>query len=578
MSEENAKGRKVLCAIMMDEMAIKKHIEYDGKKFCGHVNVGADSGIEPDANKLASEALVLMVTALNGQWKVPIAYFLVHGLTGSERANLIRLCLSKLHDVGVQVVSLTCDGPSVHWTMLKALGADLSVTGMRSSFPHPSTDAPVQVLLDCVHMIKLVRNSFAALGSLKDVDGERIEWRFIEELEKLQSEEGLRAGNKLRKAHLQFRKMKMKVSLAVQLLSASVASAIEFCDKDLGLPQFKGSEATVRFIRLFDRLFDWCNSRSPFGRGYKAALRPSNEAYWKAFLSEAAAYIKGLTDVKGVPLHETRKKTPFIGFLLAMQSIRNVFEECVSGGDLKYLLTYKMSQDHLELFFCAVRSGLGANNNPTARQFEGVYKKLLIRHEIKHLNGNCFSQDGTVTLFTDSKLRKAGMFVEVANGNSNGQLPLCDAYVSVLYPFVSFLGTEVDASDVSLCKQLGQEPTQIDHDYADMPPYVPCISQYKEASISYIAGYVIRMVKKKTPCEQCQDALVDAEKRQGGNMSLVARKDNGGLLYPAQDFIDVCLEAERVFLQVQHQALTMQPNLQHRIASTVLENISSKKS
>ena len=48
----------------------------------------------------------------------------------------------------------------------------------------------------------------------------------------------------------------MKVNLAAQVFSSSVADAIEFCEQNLQLPQFKGSSATVKFIRIFDRLFD----------------------------------------------------------------------------------------------------------------------------------------------------------------------------------------------------------------------------------------------------------------------------------------------------------------------------------
>jgi hypothetical protein len=43
-------------------------------------------------------------------------------------------------------------------------------------------------------------------------------WDFIEKLHEVQEQAGLRAGNKLRKAHIEFRKMKMKVSLAAQTL------------------------------------------------------------------------------------------------------------------------------------------------------------------------------------------------------------------------------------------------------------------------------------------------------------------------------------------------------------------------
>ena len=48
----------------------------------------------------------------------------------------------------------------------------------------------------------------------------------------------------------------------------------------------------------------------------------------------------------------------------------------------KACLTYKLSQDHLELFFSAVRAA-GGFNNPTAQQFMAAYKRLLLRSTIK---------------------------------------------------------------------------------------------------------------------------------------------------------------------------------------------------
>ena len=64
----------------------------------------------------------------------------------------------------------------------------------------------------------------------------------------------------------------MKVNLTAQTMSSSVADAIEFCDT-LRMPQFKGSEATGIFIRIFDVLFDVLNSGNPFGKGYKSPMR-----------------------------------------------------------------------------------------------------------------------------------------------------------------------------------------------------------------------------------------------------------------------------------------------------------------
>ena len=88
-------------------------------------------------------------------------------------------------------------------------------------------------------------------------------------------------------------------------------------------------------------------------------------------------------------MHNTPCKTPFIGFLLGIKSAQHLYKTLVDleALNLKYLLTYKMSQDHLELFFCAIRSSLECNNSPTDREFSTLYRKLLVRHEIKGIGG-----------------------------------------------------------------------------------------------------------------------------------------------------------------------------------------------
>ena len=67
---------------------------------------------------------------------------------------------------------------------------------------------------------------------------------------------------------------------------------------------------------------------------------------------------------------ETKHKAVFLGFLVGIRSIRQMFHDLVESkpAPLNFLLAYKMSQDHLELFFCAVRASGGFNNNPTTKQ------------------------------------------------------------------------------------------------------------------------------------------------------------------------------------------------------------------
>ena len=173
VKEAKEKGQELVCGLMLDEMAIKKHIQWDGKKFHGYVDIGTEC--DDDTNPVATEALVFMVVPLNSNWKLPVGYFLIKGMSGRDRANLVQQCLEKLADIGVWIESLTCDGPSCHVTMLETLGASMKLPDLVPSFPHPlKPDHRVSVFLDICHMLKLMRNTLASNGILKDGDGNHI--------------------------------------------------------------------------------------------------------------------------------------------------------------------------------------------------------------------------------------------------------------------------------------------------------------------------------------------------------------------------------------------------------------------
>jgi len=46
-----------------------------------------------------------------------------------------------------------------------------------------------------------------------------------------------------------------------------------------------------------------------------------------------------------------------------------------SNHQYKYLLTYKCSQDHLEILFSKIRQRLGNNNNPNVVELKTSLKK-----------------------------------------------------------------------------------------------------------------------------------------------------------------------------------------------------------
>ena len=137
-------GQEVVCALMLDEISICKLVQWDGKagKYRGFVYYGTD----------VDDIAVFMAVSLNSNWKVPCRYFLVNGLTGDEKANLTKHCLIKLHEVGVKVVSFTCDRPTTHQVMLKSLGAKLSDDNLQAYFPHPcENNQRIYIFLHACH-------------------------------------------------------------------------------------------------------------------------------------------------------------------------------------------------------------------------------------------------------------------------------------------------------------------------------------------------------------------------------------------------------------------------------------------
>ncbi len=80
-----------------------------------------------------------------------------------------------------------------------------------------------------------------------DSGNNKIQWRYIVDLYEYQKKQGLTLANKLIKKHVMYVKNQMKVKLAVQVLSQSVANALlTMCE----------------YLKLFDSLYDIMNSRT----------------------------------------------------------------------------------------------------------------------------------------------------------------------------------------------------------------------------------------------------------------------------------------------------------------------------
>lgn len=326
--------------------------------------------------------------------------------------------------------------------------------------------------------------------------GKGIFWDNIVSLQKLQEDEDLLCATKLKKKHIMYHKSRMNVKLAAQTLSESVSAALTFCQECVPGP-FKHPDKTALFCQTFNDAFDILNVRSKFGKSKKCNMALSSETFdiLKFHADRIIVYIRDLQDCTNVCVLDSPRKTGFLGFIVCLTNLFELFSVLKEKG-ISYLLTYKLNQDHLEIFFSALRSKGGFNDNPDARQFQSSYKKLLVRHEIQASeNGNCAINDVQMLFVSSVKTSKLtdGLFTEVNNAES------------------------IDV---------------FDHDYLST---LWSLTTYVEEVVKYVSGFVVKKILPKM-CEICSTFLVTTST----DSILIKLKNKGKLIFLSHDVIKTC--------------------------------------
>ncbi|CAH2088904.1 unnamed protein product [Euphydryas editha] len=436
---------------------------------------------------------------------------------------------------------------------MKLLGCKIDTKHeLKTAFKHPVDKYDMAVFLDPVHMFKLVRNHWESKKVILDSNNNKIDWNLLCQLNKLQEDEGLHFANKITRRHIMFRNNIMKVKLASQVLSTSVATALKFCRENAKLTTFKNSEPTEHFVRNMNNLFDVFNSRNMKQFDYKQPLYSRNKDFIFTFLNLMKTYIRELKikqatkrkiDKEGKkvqvilqsfkPILECSCKTGFLGILIGIESLQSLYISLVEEDNmLVFIPSYKYCQDHLELLFGMMRMHGGHNNNPNAKQFKGIYRKVLCNLEIKASdNGNCIPLESIGVLNCSSSIK-------VINGSAQLQKlqeeQLCNDSITITETcssVVKFLSTELP-------------------DLHDLNRYI----------VGYISGSVAHYLLKVIKCEFCIDAL------QASDVlwfhKLISLKNRGGLCFPSQSLYDVCCICEAHVRRIVHEDFVVTSNTQ----------------
>ena len=133
--------------------------------------------------------------------------------------------------------------------------------------------------------------------------------------------------------------------------SKSVADAIAYARDTLQLQNFVGSEATEKFIRVINDGFDIQNTSKLKDCGFKSPLQAESKNRIFSRMDEISEYLSELQDVRGTKICVGGRKIGFLGFIMNFQTIKKLYDIHVEHGPMDFLLTNKLSQDHLEHFF-----------------------------------------------------------------------------------------------------------------------------------------------------------------------------------------------------------------------------------
>ena len=255
------------------------------------------------------------------------------------------------------------------------------------------------------------------------------------------------------------------------------------------MPDFKEAHPTADFLSCFDTIFDIMNSKLPNALGLKAPISTKNFEDTNAHLEKCKRYILGLKHGSGVSVFDGRRKATFFGWINDIECIRLMYKFYLQPGILKYLLTFKMSQDMLELFFCCIRLCCGFNNNPSVSQFKGAYKKLCAGVLLKTgVGANCLWSGEELLDMTKITEKNEEVHIEVTE---------------------------------EMMEKFGQHEA----------------SEYGKEVLTYIAGAVQRYVTQDLDCLECFGFF-----DKGDNLltcSLIDKRDFGGLVHPTEDVVEL---------------------------------------
>ncbi|KAL4126427.1 hypothetical protein QTP88_010649 [Uroleucon formosanum] len=480
------------CVILLDEMAIKKYIEYN--KTLDEVEGFEDLGSLGKSNKPGSHALVVMIRGLYVNWKIPLNYYFTgSGVKGDSLVLIIKKCVQKILELGFLPSAIICDQGTQNRRMFSILGG---------SENEPFTTICCRKLFliyDMPHLIKSIRNNLLN-GNFKYKE-EIISLSDVKKTYDIDTTSSkVRSMIKITPVHLApnaFEKMSCK--LAIQLLSRSVAASIKTC---VATGQLKSSTAinTANFFIIVNDIFDSGNSKNLFDNNPNK--RPLSVKSPQVFsnLKKSISTFKNLVKIN----HKNKKiSTPpcFSGMVWTSTALLNLYESELMEMTEKYpeneffLMTNRLTQDPLENLFSIIRQRNGYNRNPTARTFRCCFGNIC-SYSLMKCSDKCNCEED------DDEYLNVDVLKECIIDRPNPDL----------------VETDLDEEQNNLVSDNSSETSSLSLDCSPIP------ASLETCTVVYFSGYLANKCLEKFKCVDCYSNLITEKDLNDKNQLLLTYK------------------------------------------------------
>ena len=340
--------------LSFDETEITPEFRYLPRMDC--VDGFVDMGRHGRTEDVATSVLVFGLRGVNKRWKQIISYYFMSkaGFDKDLLKKIVEENLEAVFRAGFRVVATVCDGAGIN----RGLATELGVSKTSPMFEFSGNK--LAFLFDVPHIIKLIRNHLITKDLLfksGNVEG-IIKWKDIKHHLEPMLTKVLVECPRLTETHLNpLGFSKMRVKLATQLFSHSVASSFNYAIARGELPE-NPYRLISEFFTQIDKLFDILNSSSfshQDGKPWKTALSMNDEN--SLFLRSFVDLIENdwLGFIKPTSAGPIINRGVFCLEMLA-QSIRGVLalSEHLGALGISRICTRRFNQDILENHFVQV--------------------------------------------------------------------------------------------------------------------------------------------------------------------------------------------------------------------------------